>query len=52
MLQAVERQPIEATSSLDDRIANQLPVDDQKEIFVSFRTYEDFVLLSINLEFI
>jgi hypothetical protein len=52
MLQAVERQPIEATSSLDERITNQLPGDHQKEIFVSLRTYEDFILSSINLEFI
>jgi hypothetical protein len=35
MLQAVERQPIESTSSLDDRTTTtQSPTHHQKEIFV------------------
>ncbi len=34
MLQAVERQPTESTSSLDDRTTTQSPANHHKEILV------------------
>jgi len=52
MLQAVERQPVESTISLEDRTTTQSPANHQKEIFVRIFIYLINLHIYIHLEFI